>query len=898
MAADAEKAALDEEGALRALRKIVEGVEAETGSDFFSSLVRCVSEALGVAYAFVSELDRERATFRTIAVFGHGQKLDNFEIPLAGTPCERVLGGEIAHHVDRIQQRFPADVGLVTWQVESYCGVPLVDSAGVVLGHLAIFDTRPMPDPRGIAVLRIFAARACAEMERLHIDERRRANEARFRDLYEEAPVSYITIGLDGRIQSLNERTLSIFGFTREESLGREFTQFLPPSAFERGMELFRRALGGEAIDEEEVEALRRDGSRFWIRVSARAVVAESGDVEAFRVTLVDVTARREAENALRESETRFRDFYEEAPLAYWHASSDGRIERVNRAMEEMLGVPRAEIVGRTLYDFAADTPDGKPKTATLRKQFLAGGEIRGQEIECRRADGSPLWIRVSVSGIRDETGRFAGGRVAALDVTAERLAEEALRESEVRYRDLYEQAPVAYWFVTHEGKIDRVNRAMAEMFGHPREFFIGRTLYDLYADTPRGIPAALEVRNRFLSGVGVRGVELEARRADGSPLWLRVSVSPLRDASGKIAGGRVAAVDVTAQKRAEQAERVSEYLEEEIRAVHNADEIIGQSPALMAVLDKVRLVADTDSSVLILGETGTGKELVARAVHSASRRKRRPLIKVSCAALPQSLIESELFGHEKGAYTGATERRIGRFELADGGTIFLDEIGEVPLDVQVKLLRVLQEREIERVGGNRTIAVDVRVIAATNRDLKAAVAAGKFRQDLYYRLNVFPLDVAPLRERPEDVPLLVHYFIARYAAKIGRQVSRVSPQVMSRLSAYDWPGNIRELENVIERAVILSSGPELVAIPDLAPPQANATSPVVGERMATLTPEATDTMALDDMERRHIVTVLQKSGWRIEGPNGAARLLDVNPSTLRSRIKKLGIQRSDRIAS
>ena len=536
MAREAEKAGvvagLDDDGTLRALKKIVEGVESATGTDFFRCLVRCVTETLGVAYAFVSELDAERHVFRTIAVWGHGQPLDNFELPVAGTPCERVLGGEVAHYADDLQRRFPTDVGLVTWQAESYCGAPLVDSGGVVLGHLAIFDTRPMPDSWGVAILRIFAARACAEMERLRIDERRRANEALYRDLYEEAPVAYITIGFDARIRSLNEQTLRIFGFTREESIGRDFTEFLPASAHPIAMALFARALAGDAIDDEEVEALRKDGSQFWLGVSARSVVGPTGEVEAFRVTLVDVTARRRAEEALRDSETRFRDFYEKAPVAYWHAHNDGRIERANRAMEDMLGIPRAEIIGRTLYDFAADTPDGKPKTVELRRRFLKGGEIRGDEVECRRADGSPLWIRISVSGIRDATGRIDGGRVTALDVTAERRAEEALRASELRYRDLYEQAPVAYWFVTHEGRIDRVNRAMAEMFGHPREFFIGRSLYDLYADTPRGIPAALEVRQRFLSGISVRGVELEAKRADGSPLWLRVSVSPLGSAA------------------------------------------------------------------------------------------------------------------------------------------------------------------------------------------------------------------------------------------------------------------------------------------------------------------------------------------------------------------------------
>jgi formate hydrogenlyase transcriptional activator len=754
----ANDASLDEEAALR---KIVEGVESETGEGFFRSLVRCVTEALGVSYSFVSELDAERRVFRTLAVWGHGQRLDNFELPIAGTPCEGVLRGEMAHHPEHVQALFPEDKGLATWEAESYCGVPLIDSAGIVLGHLAIFDTKPMHDPRGLAILRIFAARARAEVERVRAETRLRDNESRFRDLYEDAPIAYITIGIDGRVRSLNSQTLKVFGFTREQSIGHDFLEFLPAVARRQGAELFQRALGGSMIDDEEVEALRADGSTFWIRVSARPVPDTAGGIEAFRVTLVDVSARRRAEEALRESELRYRDLYEQAPVAYWYAGDGGRIAQANRAMAEMFGYARESIIGRTLYDFCADTPNGKPKALSVRQRFLAGTEIRGEEIE--------------------------------------------------------------------------------------------------------------------------------ARRADGSPLWLRVSASPQRLASGIVTGGRVTAVDVTAEKRAEEAVRVSEYLEEEIRAAHNIDEIIGQSPALMAVLEKVRLVAATDSSVLILGETGTGKELVARAVHSASPRKHKPLIKVNCAALPSGLIESELFGHEKGAFTGANARRIGRFELADGGTIFLDEIGEVPPEVQVKLLRVLQEREIERVGGQKTIAVDVRVIAATNRDLKGATAVGRFREDLYYRLNVFPIEVPPLRDRPDDVPLLVHYFVARYGAKIGRRISRVPEATMRRFVEYPWPGNIRELENVIERAVILSVGPELNAMPDL-PAAARA---AVADHSPPAAAPGNGGVPLDEVERRHIVAVLKQSGWRIEGPTGAARLLNLNPSTLRSRMKKLGIQRS-----
>jgi transcriptional regulator with GAF, ATPase, and Fis domain len=296
---------------------------------------------------------------------------------------------------------------------------------------------------------------------------------------------------------------------------------------------------------------------------------------------------------------------------------------------------------------------------------------------------------------------------------------------------------------------------------------------------------------------------------------------------------------------------------------------------------------------VLLLGETGTGKELIARAIHSRSARRNRPLIKVNCAALPSGLVESELFGHELGAFTGATARRIGRFELAHGGTIFLDEVGELPPDAQAKLLRVLQEHEFERVGGAKTIRVDARVIAATNRDL--AQAADRFRPDLYYRLNVFPVRLPPLRERVEDVALLVHYFVERYAAKIGRAIERVPQEAMRRLMAYPWPGNVRELENVIERAVILSPGPELQIAPEVlsAPPPAPVSTAAAAPppAPAALRPQG-GTAPLEEVERQHIVATLEHTRWRIEGPEGAARLLDMHPSTLRSRMHKLGIRR------
>jgi DNA-binding NtrC family response regulator len=321
------------------------------------------------------------------------------------------------------------------------------------------------------------------------------------------------------------------------------------------------------------------------------------------------------------------------------------------------------------------------------------------------------------------------------------------------------------------------------------------------------------------------------------------------------------------------------QYLVEEIRAERHA--MVGDSPALRRVLEHIAQVAKTDTTVLIQGETGTGKELVARAIHEAGARRERPLVKLNCAALPRELVESELFGHEKGAFTGALQQRRGRFELADGGTLFLDEVGELPLEAQAKLLRVLQEREFERVGGSRPLRVDVRVIAATNRDLQAQVAAGRFRADLFYRLNVFPIAVPALRERRGDIGRLVQHFAEKAARKLGRPLEGVAPSFLESAAAYHWPGNIRELENVVERAMIMSRGTLLDGADLLGP--GSAPGPV------SLPVEAT----LEEMERAHIRRVLEGTRWVIEGQRGAARILGVNPSTLRGRLRKLGIRKS-----
>jgi formate hydrogenlyase transcriptional activator len=320
-------------------------------------------------------------------------------------------------------------------------------------------------------------------------------------------------------------------------------------------------------------------------------------------------------------------------------------------------------------------------------------------------------------------------------------------------------------------------------------------------------------------------------------------------------------------------------YLQEEIKLSNNFEEIISVSKKFQKLLKQIEQVASTDTTVLITGESGTGKELIARAIHNISNRRRKPLVKINCAALPSTLIESELFGHERGAFTGAMERKIGRFELADGGTIFLDEIGELPVDLQAKLLRVLQEGEFERLGNSKTIKVNVRVLAATNRNLEVGITKNEFRQDLYYRLNVFPIHCPPLRERKEDIPLLVKHFCQKYESKVGKKVARIPLRVMDALTSYDWPGNIRELENVIERAMILSVN-GIIEYGDWIP--ARRLKDSIKSKL----------LRLDDVEREHIIEVLKQTNWKVSGENGAAQLLGLNATTLEARMKKLGIKR------
>jgi PAS domain S-box-containing protein len=473
--------------------------------------------------------------------------------------------------------------------------------------------------------------------------------------------------------------------------------------------------------------------------------------------------------------------------------------------------------------------------------------------------------------------------------------AEKQVREREEKLGRLVSSAMDAIIELDQHLKVTRMNPAADKIFGCTAEAVAGQNFTNFL------VPDAREKLAHLI-------IDLDTRPEGQRYLWVPGGFQAVSAAGEKFeAEATLSRFDVerepfytlilrnvTERREAEQKIRSltveAEYLREEIKALLNSDEIIGRSDTLRAVLNDVKEVATTDATVLVLGETGTGKELIARAIHFASRRRDRPLVKVNCAAIPAALIESEFFGHEQGAFTGATKKRDGRFALADTGTIFLDEVGELPIDLQVKLLRVLQEGEFEPVGSSHTRRVDVRVLAATNRDLQQAVRDGKFREDLYYRLNVFPIKVPPLRERGDDVKLLASAFASKFARRMGRSIEALSEDCGRRLKAYSWPGNVRELNNVIERAVITSRDGRLNldrALPDSA--KDLSTETVLSE---TALKRVRTAKELEELERGNLVAALEETGWRVAGENGAAQLLGMKPTTLSSRIKALGIER------
>ena len=519
--------------------------------------------------------------------------------------------------------------------------------------------------------------------------------------------------------------------------------------------------------------------------------------------------------------------------------------------------------------------PDDREHVAQVIQKMLADHAAFDFTKRIVRPDGTIRYVRCVGAPATDWEG-FVG---TGIDVTEQEELCAALRKSETELRQILDLAPQIIGVLGPRRERLYANRVALAYYGVTLEEWRQRSFApEVHPDDFDRVKALVD---RSVANPAAYELEMRLRSGDGTYRWFLVRYNPLRDDQGQLIRWYLACSDIDDRKRTEDRMRNETIaLREDLDRASMFEEIVGSSPALQRVLAQVAKVAQADSTVLILGETGTGKELVARAIHKRSRRASGAFIRVNCAAIPPSLVASELFGHEKGAFTGAVQRRLGRFEAADGGTIFLDEIGELPQEAQVALLRVLQEREIERVGSSHPIAVDVRVLAATNRELEAAVERGAYRQDLFYRLNVFPIRLPPLRERAEDIPILVEYLVDRFAKQMGKPIRNIEKQTLQRLTAYDWPGNVRELQNVIERAVVLSEG-ETFAIDeswlDRKPDR------LVNGALVT---------RLADGEKALIEAALRETNGRVAGPRGAAAKLGIPRQTLEWKIRNLNIDK------
>jgi PAS domain S-box-containing protein len=621
------------------------------------------------------------------------------------------------------------------------------------------------------------------------------------------------------------------------------------------------------------------DGTERETVASVVPLLDEEGKPRGVVAASIDLTELKQAEKALRGSELKFRTLYERSPVGIALVDSrSGRFLQVNpklceivgRSEEELLRIDVASITHRD------DVAWGNECLRQFAEQGLTNCEIDKRYL---RPDGSVRWVRILAVPMWGQGETLRWHMSLFEDITERKRAEEALRESEERFRVALKNSPIAVFSQDRDLRYTWMyNPQIPPMIGCEK---LNGTVADVLDDDEAARITQLR-RQVLTTGVGVRH-EMQVEFG-GRKHYFDATIEPLVDATGTVIGLTGASTDVTELREATEALREAKrklteeklYLEQEIDTELGFGEIIGQSKALQAVMENVAKVATSDATVLLLGETGTGKELVARAIHRLSHRADSNFIKLNCAAIPSGLLESELFGNEKGAFTGAVSRKIGRLELADKGTLFLDEIGEISLALQPKLLRVLQDQEFERLGGTQTLKVDFRLIAATNRDLAGSVQENEFRSDLYYRLNVFPIRVPPLRERRSDIPVLVEHFVQKFNHRMKKSITSIPVETMDALMKWEWPGNVRELENFIERSVILTQGSVLVA------PLSEMESISVEEKISDETLETT--------ERAHIIHALRESHGQIGGLRGAATRLGLKRTTLQSKLKHLGI--------
>ncbi|MEJ2108403.1 MAG: sigma 54-interacting transcriptional regulator [Acidobacteriota bacterium] len=697
---------------------------------------------------------------------------------------------------------------------------------------------------------------------------------------------SAVLIDRNGVVLDANDNMAASLGTTRDKLVGSVIYHFMDPAIAKT-----RKEKELIAAREKRLVRFMDYRNKKWLENSVYPVFDSEGNLSQVAIFSRDMSSYIEVEHALKQERDRAKTYLDLAEVIIMALDSEDRISLMNRKGCHILGYPQDQLIGKNFFDFFTPA-DSRSEIKQLFRDILeekaAPRSYFVNPIITKNKEHRTIAWNITV--VRDDEGFVTGTLSSGTDITEQKKAEKALLESERYYKTLFESASDAILIVEGPLCID-CNQQTLKMFACTKEQIVGKTpddfsppfqpdgqksgekMFKIIKDIEMGATQSLEWRHRRHNGTVF---DAEVHLAALDPERPERHVAIIRDITRRKQAEDAlneALEEVRRIKEAIEAENI--YLHKEIQNAHLHGDIVGQSDAIKSVLSEAEQVARTDSTVLILGETGTGKELLARAIHNMSVRKTRPLVVVNCAAIPETLVESELFGREKGAFTGAITRQIGRFEIAHESTIFLDEIGELSLDIQAKLLRVLQEGELERLGSSRKIHVDVRIIAATNRDLRKSLNNNTFRKDLFYRLNVFPISMPPLRNRKEDIPFLVWHFVDQMGEKMGKRIEKIPQQSINNLTSHYWPGNIRELHNIIERAMIQTDD-TILRVPPIS---SMSQHPAVVKK-------------LSDVEKQHIIRVLAETGWRIRGTNGAAELLDIKPTTLESRLKKLRIER------
>ena len=744
--------------------------------------------------------------------------------------------------------------------------------------------------------------------ERKNKQETLRESEARYRALVLAGAEMVWRANAQGEGFFVTPGWQELTGQNEEQAHGFGWLEAVHPDDRERSRRLWQQAMQARHAYESELRVLTREGNYRDFHIHAVPIIAPDRSVYEWVGANTDITERKRVEDALKQNENQVRLFVEHTPASVALFDRDMRYVWTSRRWLKDYNLGEQDVIGRSHYDVFPEIPE---RWKEIHRRCLAGAVETCEEDSIDRLDGTTDWVRWDIRPWYIAGGEIGGIMMYTELITERKNADKAMRESEERYRNVVETQRELICRHLPDTTLTFVNDAYCRYFGRSREQLIGTKFLELIPEAGR--QAAFENIEMLCKYPETKTSEQEhmVLKPDGTIGWQHWTNHLLADSDGRVREIQGVGRDITERKRAQEelkqalaeVERLKErleaenvYLRSEVMETHRYGEITGQSEGIRKVLAQVEQVAQTDLTVLVLGETGTGKELVARALHEKSARSDRPLVKVNCSALPAELIESELFGHERGAFTGAVSRQVGRFELGDGGTIFLDEVGELPMRLQSKLLRVLQEGEFERLGSAKTIKVDVRVIAATNRNLGAAVQRGSFRADLYYRLNVYPLSIPPLRERREDIGLLAEIFLVEAGRRLGKSFGKIPSKAIEALRDYSWPGNVRELENVIGRSAVTSSGKiiqlsegweESLPAKQVSAPSSNGS---VKPNLPTAKSEAN--ASLEAIQRARVLEVLHQTRWRIEGSKGAAVILGLHPNTLRSRLRKWGIQK------